>query len=109
MTQTYHIRKVNEIGRIHGRLREYQGRYVLLIPLKIKTAEEAANLRNRCKVATSYCQFGFLGNRCKLYTGEFTQQLRPMIPMIREKVLNDCIKNPRKYLEDTEDGRIEKP
>ena len=33
-----------------------------------------------------------------LFTNGDTDEVRALIPKIKEKVLNDCIRNPRKYL-----------
>ena len=42
-----------------------------------------------------------VGKRFKVYTNGYTEQLRPLVPKIKNQVLNDCIKNPRKYLGDS--------
>ena len=42
------------------------------------------------------------GKTTKVYTDGVTEELKPLIPKLKEKVLNDCIKNPRKYLSKTE-------
>ncbi len=33
-----------------------------------------------------------------LYTDGFTEELKPMVKKIKDKVLRDCIRNPRKFL-----------
>ena len=43
--------------------------------------------------------FGFLGKHINIYTNGVTEKIKPLIPKIKNDVLNDCIKNPRKYLE----------
>lgn len=35
-----------------------------------------------------------------VWTNGVTEELKPLIPKIRDKILNDCIKNPSKYLQD---------
>lgn len=95
----YFLRKVLENGVLSSKFfKDFKGYYLLIIPLKIKTAKEAMNFFGVCRRSTEYCQFGFLGKSCAVYTNGFSEHLRPMIPMIKEKVLNDCIKNPGKYL-----------
>jgi len=46
--------------------------------------------------------FGSLkkGGKCIVYTDGFTKELKPLVPKIVNKVLEDCIKNPKKYLEE---------
>lgn len=97
----YFIRKFLENGRISKFPKELRGYYCLVIPLKIKTKKERDNIRTKCRDTTEYCKFSFLGKSCHIYTDGFTAQLKPMIPSIKEKVFQDCIKNPRKYLGET--------
>ncbi len=54
------------------------------------------------KMATEYCNFHFLGTQCKIYTDGFTEHIKPLIPIIKRSVLNDCIKNPRRLLNEVE-------
>ena len=97
--ETFHIRKVTESGKmVRNRFNGLKGHYLLIIPLKIKTRKEIDSFRNSCKNRTEYCQFNFLGKRCRIYTDGFTEHLKPMIPLIKDKVLEDCIKNPAHYL-----------
>ncbi len=98
MEVPYKILKVRRKGHIVC-LSKYVGYYCLVIPLKIKDYDEAKTLSSACKSRTEYCNFGFMGNRCRVYTNGVTEHIKPMIPLIKDKVYNDCIKNPRKYLE----------
>ena len=43
-----------------------------------------------------------VGGVSRVFTNGVTEQMKPLIPKIKEKVLNDCIKNPRKYLGETQ-------
>ncbi len=47
-------------------------------------------------------RFGLISGKrigkCCVYTNGVTEQIKPLIPKIKDKVLRDCIKNPRKYL-----------
>ena len=94
----YFIRKISKHGRISIFPKETYGHYCLVIPLKIKTQEKFDGFRSKCKGKTTHCNFSFLGKSCHVYTNGFTAQLKPMIPLIKKNVLEDCIKNPRKYL-----------
>ena len=40
------------------------------------------------------------GKPFKVYTNGATEEMKKRLPLIKEKILNDCIKNPRKYLEE---------
>ncbi|KKL49226.1 hypothetical protein LCGC14_2317620 [marine sediment metagenome] len=93
----YKILKVVGNGHI-GFLKEYIGYYCLVIPLKIKTSEEGHKLRSACIQRTEYCQFAFMGQNCRIYTNGLTEHIKPIIPLIKNRIFNDCIKNPRKYL-----------
>ena len=95
----YMIRKVSKLGRLCG-FKVYIDTYCLVIPLRIKTAKEAQVLKNACVQRTEYCSFGFLGKSCKLYTDGVTEHIKPMIPLIKDKILLDCVANPKKYLDD---------
>ena len=44
---------------------------------------------------------GKIGGVSKVYTNGVTEQMNPLVSKIKERVLNDCIKNPRKYLGET--------
>ena len=41
----------------------------------------------------------------KVFTNGFTEQMRELVPKIKNDVLNDCIKHPRKYLEDVDEDK----
>ena len=97
----YYFRKVNQHRKISIFPKKLIGHFCLIIPLKFKTRKELDNLRACCKVRTQYCKFSFLGKNCVVYTNGFTAQLKPMIPLIKKNVFEDCIKNPRKYLGET--------
>ena len=43
-------------------------------------------------------QFKFMGKKINVFTNGATEEIKPLIPVIKNKVLKDCIKNPRKYL-----------
>ena len=48
----------------------------------------------------------FMGKRYSVYTNGVTEEMKEMLPKIKEKVLKDCIKNPSKYLyEKKKNGR----
>lgn len=99
MKTPYYIRKVTKFGNIASRnFKGLEGRYLLIIPLNIKTDKEKNSFFASCRNATEFCQFGFLGKRCRIYTDVFTEHLKPMIPLIKNKVLEDCQKNPARYL-----------
>lgn len=99
----YFIRKVKKNGNIGAKqFKGLEGHYLLIIPLKITTRKENNSFRSSCRLSTEYCKFSFLGEECKIYTDGLTEHLKPMIPLIKDKILNDCIKNPRKYLEELE-------
>ncbi len=95
----YIIRKVRGKGSVNH-LKDYLGYYCLVIPLKIKDFKEARNLQMACKNRTEFCNFGFMGKSCKIYTDGLTEHIKPMIPLIKDKILTDCIANPKKYLDD---------
>lgn len=42
--------------------------------------------------------FRFLGKTINVFTNGVTEEIKPLIPMIKNKVLNDCIRNPARYL-----------
>ena len=42
--------------------------------------------------------FGRTGKQ-HIFTNGVTEQMKPLVLKIKDKVLSDCIKNPRKYLE----------
>lgn len=44
-------------------------------------------------------QLGIKGVIRTIYTNGVTEEIKPMISKIRDKVLEDCINNPRKYLD----------
>ena len=44
---------------------------------------------------------GKVGGVSHVYTNGVTEQMKPLVSKIKEKVLNDCIRNPRKYLGET--------
>ena len=93
------IRQVRARGSIRIS-KELAGNYCLVIPLKIKTWKEAQRLKMACRQRTEYCHFGFLGKSCKIYTDGVTEHIKPMIPLIKDKILLDCVANPKKYLDD---------
>ena len=41
---------------------------------------------------------GIKGTQGRVFTDGVTEEIKPLIPMIKNKVLNDCIKHPAKYL-----------
>ncbi len=98
MKTPYIIRRVTGKGHV-GQLKDYLGDYCLVIPLKIKTPKEATRLKNACRFRTEYCSLGFMGRSCKIRTDGLTEHIKPMIPLIKDKILTDCIKNPGKYLD----------
>ena len=97
------IRKVMDNGKIYNTsFKGFEGHYLLVIPLKMKTDKEKHVLYTHCRQRTEWCKFSFLGKQCSIYTDGFTEHLRPMIPAIKDKVLNDCIENPSKLLDSIE-------
>jgi len=38
------------------------------------------------------------GGKCTVYTNGCTEELKPLVPELANKVLDDCIRNPKKYL-----------
>ena len=44
--------------------------------------------------------FSFLGKTINVFTNGVTEEIKPFVPLIKKKVLKDCIDNPRKYLGD---------
>ena len=43
------------------------------------------------------------GTQKKVFTNGVTEEIKPLIQKIKNDVLNDCIKNPRKYLDDEDE------
>lgn len=99
----YAFRKVSKLRKFikHSFPKSWIGKYCIIIPLKIETKKEWNTIKSACKIATEYCQFGFLNKQCRVYTNGFTEHIKPLIPLIKKKVLQDCINNPRKYLDKT--------
>ncbi len=71
--------------------------------------EEGCNEEHYCKgyCKSHYGKKGFSiipafgkGGKIHIHTMGITEELKPMIKEIRNEVLNDCIKNPSKYLEE---------
>ena len=99
MKKPYYLRKVTKFGSLSCKnFAGLEGHYLLIIPLKIKTRKELDSLRSACRSKTEYCNFGFMGRKCSIYTNGFTEHLKPMIPLIKDKVLEDCQRHPGKYL-----------
>ncbi len=99
MKTPYMFRKVSKFGRwICNRFKGLEEHYLLIIPLKIKKKKVVQSLRSACKSKIEYCNFGFMGKRCLVYTNGFTEHLKPMIPLIKDKILEDCQRNPAYYL-----------
>lgn len=46
----------------------------------------------------NYVYITVMGKAIRVYTDGVTEEVRPMIPAIKNKVYDDCIKNPKKYL-----------
>ena len=63
---------------------------------KIAARQKAYNAANFIRLPT----FGGNGKH-SLYTNGITEYAKKQLPKIVNKVLEDCIKNPRKYLDDT--------
>ena len=45
------------------------------------------------------------GQTTNIYTNGVTEEIKPLISKIKNKVLEDCIKNPRKYLGEREEQK----
>ena len=60
-------------------------------------------LRNRERLLKyrkdNFIQGNFCGRSFSVYTNGATEEMRRMLPMIKKKVMEDCIRNPRKYLD----------
>ena len=62
--------------------------------------ENENNIPNARDNYVAIPQFGVRkGRTSRVFTDGATKQMKPMIAKIRNEVLEDCIKNPRKYLE----------
>lgn len=46
------------------------------------------------------------GARHRVYTNGVTEEMKLLVPLITKDVLDDCIKNPRKYLDDKKNEKI---
>lgn len=47
----------------------------------------------------SFVSVSIAGRRSKVYVNGVKEEIKPLIPEIKNKVFEDCIKNPRKYLD----------
>ncbi len=54
---------------------------------------------NNNNVSIPTCYAGNRGARHNVYTNGCTEELKPQVKEITDKVFRDCINNPRKYLE----------
>ena len=59
---------------------------------------DAKGLCGNCYSMNTHCCICVSGKSTTVYTNGVTEEIRPLIPMIKNKVLEDCIKNPGKYL-----------
>jgi len=101
MIKPYYIRKIPKHGRMTKLPDELRGYYMMIIPLNIKDDKKGHHLSRSCYRKANYCEFQFMGDKCKIYTNGFTHQIRPLISIIKNKVLTDCRNNPKKWLEET--------
>ena len=53
----------------------------------------------KCYNKTQKTQIGCFGQQTSIYTNGVTKQLKPLIPKLKDKVIKDCLRNPRKYLD----------
>lgn len=73
----------------------------------VKETQRKNYKKNREKILKyhkeNYVHFRIAGKPGSVFTNGVTEEIKPLIPMIKNKVLNDCIKNPRKYLGDDDE------
>lgn len=66
--------------------------------------KEAMKLISKIK-KEQWVSFRFFRKTINIYTNGVTEEIKPLIPKIKNDVLNDCIKNPRKYLDDEDETK----
>lgn len=77
--------------RRHGKLKK------VMIYKKYKTNKERIEARNK-KARERQISFSIAGRKVTVYTNGVTEEMKKIFPDIKNKVFEDCIKNPQKYL-----------